>query len=143
LTNQKNPPPSAWSTATIPKDQRQPVLPWWSDTPDIANARIEFDNGCVANLTASRISHQKHAQIHGFSSAMPIFRRLPYQELEVVRIKDADKSGNVPMGFMLDLAPGKAANKISFTKPEIKPTNAIRPNWRAFITPSQPIQYPP
>ena len=27
-----------------------------SDTPDIANARIEFDNGCVANLTASRIS---------------------------------------------------------------------------------------
>ncbi|HAB28202.1 MAG TPA: oxidoreductase, partial [Xanthomarina gelatinilytica] len=27
-----------------------------SDTPDIANARLEFENGCVANLTASRIS---------------------------------------------------------------------------------------
>jgi hypothetical protein len=32
-----------------------------SDTPDIANARIEFENGCVANLTASRISMKKYA----------------------------------------------------------------------------------
>src|SRR5260221_3660105 len=30
-----------------------------TDTPDIANVRIEFDNGCVANLTSSRISMKK------------------------------------------------------------------------------------
>src|SRR5699024_8045516 len=34
-----------------------------SDTPDIANARIEFKNGCVANLTASRISLKRMRKV--------------------------------------------------------------------------------
>ena len=38
-----------------------------SNTPDIANARIEFENGCVANLTASRISLKKNAKNTFFS----------------------------------------------------------------------------
>ena len=33
-----------------------------SDTPDIANARIEFENGCVANLTAQQGQHEEHAE---------------------------------------------------------------------------------
>jgi hypothetical protein len=33
-----------------------------TDTPDIANVRIEFNNGCVANLTSSRISNEKNAE---------------------------------------------------------------------------------
>lgn len=44
-----------------------------SDTPDIANARVEFANGCVANLTASRIS-MKICANPGFSSAMHTLR---------------------------------------------------------------------
>ena len=37
-----------------------------SDTPDIANVRIEFDNGCVANLTSSRISMKKMRKMRLF-----------------------------------------------------------------------------
>ena len=37
-----------------------------TDTPDIANVRIEFDNGCVANLTSSRISMKKCAKSGSF-----------------------------------------------------------------------------
>jgi len=38
-----------------------------SDTPDIANARLEFDNGCVVNLTASRISLKNMRKSKNFS----------------------------------------------------------------------------
>src|SRR5499433_3154768 len=37
-----------------------------TDTPDIANVRIEFDNGCVANLTSSRISMKKMRKMRLF-----------------------------------------------------------------------------
>jgi predicted dehydrogenase len=103
-----------------------------SDTPDIANARIEFDNGCVANLTASRISIKNMRKSRFFQRDAYISVDFLTKELEVVRIKDADKSGNVPMGFMLDLGPGKGSKQISFTKPEIKPTNAIRAELESF-----------
>jgi hypothetical protein len=43
-----------------------------SETPDIANARIEFENGCVANLTASRIS-MKNMRKTRFFQKMPIY----------------------------------------------------------------------
>jgi len=50
----------------------------------------------------------------------------------VVRIKDVDKSGSIPLGFMIDLGPGKGSKQISFTKPEIKPLNAIRTELESF-----------
>ncbi|WP_315816476.1 hypothetical protein [Paraflavitalea speifideaquila] len=37
-----------------------------TDTPDIANVRIEFNNGCVANLTSSRISMKKMRKMRLF-----------------------------------------------------------------------------
>jgi len=103
-----------------------------SDTPDIANARIEFDNGCVANLTASRISIKNMRKSRFFQRDAYISVDFLTKELEVVRIKDVDKSGSVPMGFMIDLGPGKGSKQISFTKPEIKPTNAIRTELESF-----------
>ncbi len=103
-----------------------------SDTPDIANARIEFDNGCVANLTASRISIKNMRKSRFFQRDAYISVDFLAKEAEVVRIKDVDKSGSIPLGLMIDLGPGKGSKQISFTKPEIKPLNAIRSELESF-----------
>ena len=103
-----------------------------SDTPDIANARIEFDNGCVANLTASRISIKNMRKSRFFQRDAYISVDFLNKEVEVVRIKDPDKSSSLPMSFMIDLGPGKGSKQISFTKPEVKPLNAIRTELESF-----------
>ncbi|MCX6243798.1 MAG: Gfo/Idh/MocA family oxidoreductase [Bacteroidetes bacterium] len=102
-----------------------------SDTPDIANARIEFDNGCVANLTASRISLKNMRKSRFFQRDAYISVDFLAKEVEVVRINDADKAGSA-LGFMIDLGPGKGKKQISFDKPEIKPLNAIRKELESF-----------
>ena len=61
-----------------------------SDTPDIANARIEFDNGCVANLTASRISLKNMRKSRFFQKDAYISVDFLKKEVEVFRIKDVD-----------------------------------------------------
>jgi predicted dehydrogenase len=105
-----------------------------SDTPDIANARIEFDNGCVANLTASRISLKNMRKSRFFQRDAYISIDFLKKELEVVRIKDFEKASGIPVGFMLDLGPGKGTKQILFDKPEIKPTNAIRTELESFYS---------
>ena len=59
-----------------------------SETPDIANARIEFDNGCVANLTSSRISLKNMRKIRMFQKDAYISIDLLTHTTELVRIKD-------------------------------------------------------
>jgi predicted dehydrogenase len=103
-----------------------------SDTPDIANARIEFDNGCVANLTASRISLKNMRKSRFFQRDAYISVDFLKKELEVVRIKDADPSSGLTAGFMLDMGPGKGKKQILFDKPEIKATNAIKTELESF-----------
>jgi predicted dehydrogenase len=103
-----------------------------SDTPDIANARIEFDNGCVANLTASRISIKNMRKSRFFQRDAYISVDFLTKEAEVVRIKDPEKSGFLSKSVTIDLGPGKGIRQISFTKPMIKPLNAIRTELESF-----------
>ena len=102
-----------------------------SDTPDIANARIEFDNGCVANLTASRISLKNMRKARFFQRDAYISIDFLKKELEVVKICDVEKD-TAPMGFVLELGPGRGTKQISFDKPEIKPLNAIKAELESF-----------
>jgi len=102
-----------------------------SDTPDIANARIEFTNGCVANLTASRISLKNMRKARFFQRDAYISVDFLKKELEVVRINDADP-GSTPDGFILDLGHGKGVKQISFDRPEVRPVNAIRAELESF-----------
>lgn len=102
-----------------------------SDTPDIANARIEFDNGCVANLTASRISMKNMRKSRFFQRDAYISVDFLKKEVEVVRIKDLDP-GQSPMGMILDLGAGKGTKQILFDKPEIKALNAIKQELESF-----------
>ena len=60
-----------------------------SDTPDIANARIEFVNGCVANITASRISLKNMRKTRFFQRDAYISVDFLEKKCEVVKMKDA------------------------------------------------------
>jgi predicted dehydrogenase len=102
-----------------------------SDTPDIANARIEFDNGCVANLTASRISLKNMRKCRFFQRDAYISVDFLKKELEVVKINDVT-ADEPPMGFILELGPGRGTKQINFDKPEIKPLNAIKAELESF-----------
>ncbi len=102
-----------------------------SDTPDITNARIEFDNGCVANLTASRISMKNMRKSRFFQKDAYISVDFLTKELEVVRMEDVAGEPN-PLDIVFDLGEGKPVKKIFFDKPEINEVNAIKEELRTF-----------
>ncbi len=104
-----------------------------SDSPDIANARIEFDNGCVANLTASRISLKNMRKSRFFQRDAYISVDFLKKELEVVKISDVEKN-ETPLGFVLELGPGRGTKQINFDRPEIKPLNAIKAELESFYS---------
>jgi predicted dehydrogenase len=100
-------------------------VPIVSDTPDIANARIEFDNGCVANLTASRISMKNMRKSRFFQRDAYISVDFLTKELEIVQMKDIDHDPADPFAMVLDLGEGKGMKEIMIDKPAIVPNNAI------------------
>ena len=102
-----------------------------SDTPDITNARIEFDNGCVANLTASRISMKNMRKSRFFQKDAYISVDFLTKEMEVVRMQDIEGEPD-PFDIVFDLGEGKASKKILFDKPEIPEKNAIKEELRTF-----------
>ena len=102
-----------------------------SDTPDITNARIEFDNGCVANLTASRISMKNMRKSRFFQKDAYIGVDFLTKELEVVRMEDVQGDPD-PLDIIFDLGEGKPVKKILFDKPELEATNAIKEELRTF-----------
>lgn len=102
-----------------------------SESPDIANARIAFANGCVANLTASRISMKNMRKNRFFQRDAYISIDLLERSAEIVRMRTVEGEGD-PFAVTIDLGNGKGRREISFEKPEIGPTNAIRDELRAF-----------
>jgi predicted dehydrogenase len=102
-----------------------------SDTPDITNARIEFDNGCVANLTASRISMKNMRKSRFFQKDAYISVDFLSKQLEVVRMEDLDGEPG-PYDLIFDLGENKPSKKIYFDKPDIAESNAIKEELRSF-----------
>ncbi len=102
-----------------------------SDTPDIANARIEFDNGCVANLTASRISMKNMRKSRFFQKDAYISVDFLAKEMEVVRMEDVQGEPD-PFDMVFDMGAGKPIKKILFDKPTIVETNAIKEELSTF-----------
>lgn len=101
-----------------------------SDTPDIANARIEFENGCVANLTASRISMKKMRKARFFQRDAYISVDFLEKKCEVVRMKDAPEH---PDDFAMILQNAEGTKKqIYFDNPEVDENNAILDELEAF-----------
>lgn len=102
-----------------------------SETPDITNARIEFENGCVANLTASRISLKNMRKTRFFQRDAYISVDFLNKETEVVKMGELEGEAD-PFDIVLDLGNGKKPRKIEIFKPEIQPTNAIREELSTF-----------
>ncbi|MBL4586201.1 MAG: Gfo/Idh/MocA family oxidoreductase [Flavobacteriales bacterium] len=101
-----------------------------SDTPDIANARIEFQNGCVANITSSRISMKNMRKTRFFQRDAYIAVDFLKKKTEIVRMDDADEqTGSNDM--FIELA-NKKKRRINFEFPSINDTNAIQEELRAF-----------
>lgn len=99
-----------------------------SDTPDIANVRIEFDNGCVANLTSSRISMKKMRKMRLFQKDAYIGIDFLEKKTEVIRLNtEGDK--NV---FTFDIETKHGKKTIAIANPVIKDGNAIKMELEAF-----------
>jgi predicted dehydrogenase len=101
-----------------------------SDTPDIANARIEFENGCVANLTSSRISMKNMRKSRFFQKDAYISVDFLDKICEVVKMKDAPET---PGDFDMILQNAEGIKKqIYFANPEVAPNNAILDELETF-----------
>jgi predicted dehydrogenase len=101
-----------------------------SDTYDIANARIEFDNGCVANLTASRISMKNMRKSRFFQKDAYVSVDFMEKSLEVVKMESIEQSSD-PFEIVLDLGE-KGKRKIEIIKPNLEETNAIKEELHSF-----------
>jgi predicted dehydrogenase len=103
-----------------------------SDTPDIANARIEFDNGCVANLTASRISMKNMRKARFFQRDAYIAVDFLTKSVEIIRMNDVKEPVEDPFAMIIDLGEGKGKKQIFMDKPEVKAINAIKTELESF-----------
>ncbi|HSM63445.1 MAG TPA: Gfo/Idh/MocA family oxidoreductase [Gillisia sp.] len=101
-----------------------------SETPDIANARIQFENGCVANLTASRISLKNMRKARFFQKDAYISVDFLERKCEVVKMKDAPKD---PDDFAMILQNAEGVKKqIYFENPKVDTNNAILDELDSF-----------
>ena len=94
-----------------------------SETPDIANARLRFENGCVANLTASRISMKTMRKSRFFQRDAYVSVDFFEKKTEVVRMQNAPESAE-DFAMILENAEG-VKKQIFFDNPEVKEGNAI------------------
>ena len=100
-----------------------------TETPDIANVRIEFNNGCVANLTSSRISMKKMRKIRIFQKDAYIGIDFLLKKTEVIKLKEAH---DIDV-FSFDLeTPGGGKKTISVSNPVIPEVNAIKLELEKF-----------
>lgn len=101
-----------------------------SQSPDIANARLEFENGCVANLTASRISLKNMRKSRFFQKDAYISVDFLEKKVEVVKMKDAPEQ---PGDFDMILQNAEGVKKqIYFENPDIATNNAILDELETF-----------
>ena len=112
-----------------------------SKSPDIANARIEFENGCVANLTTSRISMKSMRKSRFFQRDAYISVDFLEKKAEVIRMKPAPENPSA-FDMIIQNAEGER-NQIIFEYPNIQPNNAILDELESFansITENKPVE---
>lgn len=99
-----------------------------SDTPDIANVRIEFDNGCVANLTSSRISMKKMRKMRLFQKDAYIGIDFLEKKTEVIKLNTPEDK-NV---FTFDIETNNGKKTIAVANPHVQEVNAIKMELEKF-----------
>jgi predicted dehydrogenase len=100
-----------------------------TDTPDIANVRIEFNNGCVANLTSSRISIKKMRKMRLFQKDAYISIDFLDKKTEVIKLK-GEEDQNV---FAFDIETPAGKKTIAIANPPVPEVNAIKRELEEFV----------
>ncbi|AEE49211.1 Gfo/Idh/MocA family protein [Haliscomenobacter hydrossis] len=103
-----------------------------SETPDIANARIEFDNGCVANLTASRISMKQMRKVRFFQRDAYISLDFLEKNAQVVRLYDQDAANLPENANLLEWHTPQGVKMLHIDMPPIESVNAIKMELESF-----------
>lgn len=100
-----------------------------TNTPDIANVRIEFNNGCVANLTSSRISMKKMRKMRLFQKDAYIGIDFLEKKTEVIKMKTSDDE-NV---FAFDIETPSGTKTLAIASPPVPEVNAIKRELEEFV----------
>ncbi len=104
-----------------------------SDTPDIANARVEFDNGCVANLTASRISIKQMRKLRLFQQDAYISLDFLKHEAQIIRLFDAADPNAPPADEAMELSTKSGKKLLQMQLAETEEGNAIQMELQSFV----------
>lgn len=96
-------------------------VPIVSKEADICNARIEFENGCVANVTASRVSLKQMRKLRLFQSSAYVSMDFLEKEAQIIQLRDAEPAG----GGAFELPLEQGTKWLEMDIPEIQPVNAI------------------
>ena len=99
-----------------------------TDTPDIANVRLEFNNGCVANLTSSRISMKKMRKMRLFQKDAYIGVDFLNKKSEIIRLKTTKDIDS----FVFDIETPKGKRTIAIANPQVPEVNAIKMELEEF-----------
>lgn len=102
-----------------------------SDTPDIANARIEFDNGCVANLTSSRLSLKNMRKARFFQKDAYITVDFYEKKTSVIKMKEIEGEPD-PLAMTIEVGNNKTPKQIFIESPKIEQSNAIKDELESF-----------
>ena len=103
-----------------------------SGSEDIANARLQFENGCVANVTASRISQNKMRKMRLFQSDAYISIDFQQGLAEVFRLVDEQDSSIKPTMLLGKIDQGQRKRLIVYEQPEVKEVNALKYELELF-----------
>jgi len=132
------------------REVRAVGLPVVSPKVDIANVRVEFESGCVANFTASRVSTERVRKLRFFEPRQYVSIDYARREVLVIRVDgSASASGALPHEIAAAIASGKAdpallaklaagrasgpAPGLSFAKPEVTPGEPLRLEIESFL----------
>lgn len=114
-----------------------------SDSADIANARIQFENGCVANVTASRISQNKMRKMRLFQKNAYISIDFAQGLAEVFRLVDEDDPSVRSTMLLGKIEQGKHKRSIIYEQPEIKEVNSLKYELELFVRSVRDHTVPP
>ena len=117
------------------KEIRAVGLPVLTPKVDIANVRMEFDSGCVANFTASRVSTERVRKLRFFQPQQYI--SVDYTRQDVVAFNLATEGESSAMGSMLNMMEESAEHpsgpQIKVLKPEIVSEEPLKAEIKSFL----------
>ena len=122
-----------WMTGSTVKEIQATGVAVLTETPDICNARITFENGCVANLTASRISVKPMRKLRVFQQDTYLSLDLGDGKVEMFRLidqSDLDSSHQMPI---TNVTTSHGDRLIVMDQPDVQPLNAIAEEQRQFL----------